>query len=69
MEFIRNRINEIHSEILKLNTELKEIQNICPHTNANSYNKADVGNWCTADDRYWTEYICTDCGKQWVEDQ
>ena len=52
-----------------LNAQLLYLQEECQHQNAVKENKSDTGNWCKADDCYWTECKCPDCLKFWREDQ
>jgi predicted RNA-binding Zn-ribbon protein involved in translation (DUF1610 family) len=48
---------------------LKFLQTKCTHPNVVSQYKADTGNYDKSQDRYWVEFRCPDCGKQWMEDQ
>lgn len=58
------------NEIKRLHTALFNLQTTgCEHPFATRVNKSDTGNWCKADDRYWVECACPDCGKRWAEDQ
>jgi hypothetical protein len=41
----------------------------CKHPNATKLLKSDTGNLCKADDSYWMDCVCPDCGKHWYEDQ
>lgn len=50
--------------IRKLNLQLE-----CEHPFASRVPKADTGNWCPTDDKYWYDCKCPDCGKVWQEDQ
>lgn len=65
----RNRALEIREEIAKLHTELKQIQDKCPHTKASKIPKSDTGNYDPSQDSYWYERFCPDCFKYWHEDQ
>jgi hypothetical protein len=49
--------------------ELRVLQHRCKHPNVTKEHGSSTGNWCKADDCYWIEYECIDCGKKWTEDQ
>lgn len=53
----------------KLRLELYQLRDECKHTHVAVTYKADTGNYCRGDDRYWKEIKCLDCGKCWDEDQ
>ena len=52
-----------------IDDHLKYLQQECSHLRAVSVPRADTGNYCKADDRYWYEHSCPDCGKKWTTDQ
>jgi transposase-like protein len=56
-----NRIEEIEAEITSLNRELKEIREACSHS--------PLALRYQFDDCYWSNYICTLCGKRWSVDR
>jgi len=50
--------------------QIKYIQDVlCSHEHVIVIHKADTGNWCKSDDRYWTENTCQDCGKRWIKEK
>lgn len=60
LKLVRQRIDE----------KIKFIQDVeCTHPKVIVVHRADTGNWCKADDRYWTENTCQDCGKLWIEEK
>jgi hypothetical protein len=63
------KVEKLENKIFKLYSQIDEIQRACPHTNASKEGFSDTGNWCKADDCYWWEFRCPDCGKIWTEDQ
>lgn len=66
---IRAKHDRIKEKIHKVTKELCDLQAECAHPNAVKINKADTGNWCPGDDKYWRDCKCPDCGKFWMEDQ
>lgn len=66
---IKNKVTKIREKMQALNAQLLYLQEECQHQNAVKENKSDTGNWCKADDCYWTECKCPDCLKFWREDQ
>lgn len=60
---------QIRKEQAELNIRLQYLQYHCKHPDVKKVNKSDTGNWSKADDVYWTECKCPDCGKYWTEDQ
>jgi hypothetical protein len=59
----------IEKKIAKLNADLKEIQTVCTHPNAEHVNKASTGNYDPSADSYWADHSCPDCGRRWATDQ
>ncbi len=62
------------SELLyKLAAEVLEkrlmLQAACPHAAPTYKYRGDTGNWDKSDDKYWIDWACTDCGKQWQTPQ
>jgi transposase-like protein len=66
---IASQRKQLEAKIAGLNQQLKALQTTCPHTNATKTPKSDTGNWCKADDAYWYEYKCPDCGRFWTTPQ
>ncbi len=62
-----NRIEEIKTEISKLQTELVAIQAACPHPPLVVRYKycSNTGNFDRSDDCFWTELRCGLCGLYW----
>jgi hypothetical protein len=63
-------ISDLRKQISSLNEQILDIQNECSHPISCLKFKyeADTGNWCSADDSYWTVYTCSLCEKRWSED-
>jgi len=61
---------EIKDEISRLQDLLLVIQTQCSHPEpcVTKQHDADTGNFCVSDDRYWTNFHCSLCGKSWKED-
>jgi hypothetical protein len=68
-QLIRSCWVQIKREEKELINRKTELQLECKHPFATKTAKADTGNWCKADDSYWYEFKCPDCGKFWQEDQ
>lgn len=49
--------------------EYNKVLGLCTHEKITIKNKSNTGNWCSSDDRYWSECKCLVCGKFWTEDQ
>ena len=43
-------------------SKVKALEEVCPHSNVDVKLKGDSGNWCPAEDSYWVEVDCLDCG-------
>ena len=66
---IREERERIELEEKKIQTRKLNLQTGCEHPSAIKIPKADTGNWCKADDSYWYECSCPDCGRRWIEDR
>lgn len=64
-EAIKRMVDNKREKIKKLLSEIKELQERCPHFGLIEIHGSDTGNWCPADDEYWTDYKCLYCGKSW----
>lgn len=62
---IGRMIDKKRQRIRTIQNEIKELQEICPHSGLIETPGADTGNWDRNDDEYWTDYKCPHCGKQW----
>jgi hypothetical protein len=60
-------ITHHQKQILGIYNVIRDLQNTCPHNDSKRVHKSDTGNWCRADDSYWTDCKCNVCGKTWVE--
>lgn len=63
---IQKRRATIEKKLAEWNKELIELQHQCPHAEAIATPGADTGNFCRADDTFWTMFKCPDCGKVWT---
>jgi hypothetical protein len=70
------RAQEVRAAYLRLTAlrsdiegDLALLQKKCRHIHRNGVHKCDTGNWCKADDCYWMEWSCPDCGKKWRTEQ
>lgn len=65
-----NKIIELRQEIADRLAIIDRIQEACSHPPdcVESKGNSSTGNWSKADDRYWTEYHCTLCDKNWTDD-
>lgn len=75
-------INKKKAKIVKLESEIRALQDSCRHnTERDAFgrhvtyrdyvakvHRSNTGNWCPADDCYWTECHCTLCDKKWTEE-
>jgi hypothetical protein len=66
---VTNRIKTLRKRLEAIKTEIDKIQSECPHPkeHVEYIHRSDTGNWSTSDDRYWTTYMCLQCGKFWTE--
>jgi len=76
-----DQINKEHAKIARAQTKITELRASCPHNTdwtmrgkfkqypeyVKSTPGSNTGNWCSADDTYWTEYECANCGQKWTE--
>ena len=65
-----NIVDKIKDEIAELQLSIKNIQDECSHPESAVTKKhgSNTGNYCEADDCYWTDFECNLCGKRWQED-
>lgn len=59
----------ITDDIENLFKELIKLTNECPHQDLTYKYGGSSGNWDKADDQYWIDWKCHDCGKSWVTSQ
>lgn len=64
-EEIKKLIERRRLQIKSRMQEIKELQEQCPHFGLTEVPGGDTGNWCKADDKYWYDYKCPNCGKSW----
>jgi hypothetical protein len=53
----------------RIYSEIRNLQKICKHVNAEKIPNSDTGNWDRGQDSYWYDCSCPDCDKRWMEDQ
>ena len=58
-------MNQVDILTRQFHEAVKYIQDNCQHASAIKTPGSDTGNWCKADDRYWNDYKCPECNKQW----
>jgi hypothetical protein len=68
MQIRRKRIT-INGKIEKLAEQLKQLQDLCQHTNVEKKYGANTGNYDPSADSYWIDWKCPDCNKRWRTDQ
>jgi hypothetical protein len=68
MQIRRKHIN-ITGKITTLQEQIKQLQELCQHTNVEKKYKANTGNYDPSADSYWIDWRCPDCGKRWITDQ
>ena len=66
---MNKEIQRLKKNIVKAQARIKELQDICLHTNTTKKYGADTGNYDPHADRYWIDFHCLDCDKHWTEDQ
>lgn len=64
-EAIKKMIDNKREKIQTIYNDIKQLQERCPHFGLTKTPGGDSGNWCKADDKYWYDYKCTNCGKSW----
>jgi hypothetical protein len=62
------QMRKLQNELAKIHEKIYNYQLKCKHKNVVIKECGDTGNWCSSDDRYWTEYKCSDCLKFWTVD-
>lgn len=67
MNAIQKKRAQLELRLTPAQNELAVLRTNCPHEAVKRMAKSDTGNWCAADDRYWTACECLDCGKHWTE--
>lgn len=48
-----------------MHAQIAEERKKCQHMNLTIKPGADTGNYCKADDSYWIDIKCHDCGRTW----
>lgn len=66
---IRKRLLLLQGKLNKVYSEISDLRSECAHPNVIVTHHGDTGNYCQADDRYWKEFTCPDCGKFWNEEK
>lgn len=64
---IKQKMSELKEQQTAIDVAIRNLQETCTHPNSTKHFRADTGNWCKSDDRYWVDYECPDCGKKWEE--
>ncbi len=64
---IKTAYETLKTEETRIQNEIKELQDACPHTRAIGTPNSSTGGWDK--DSYWIDYKCPDCGKFWVVNQ
>lgn len=67
MTAIQRKRTQLERRLAAVQSDLAMLKASCPHEAVKRTAKSDTGNWCAADDRYWTACECLDCGKHWTE--
>lgn len=65
---IREKKEALYDIIDEATKMLKSLRRECPHENGTYEYRGDTGNWSSADDSYWKDMNCHDCGVHWTED-
>lgn len=65
LNLIRERVTLLNKKIEEYKKEILQIQDKCKHKNIEKESHADTGNYDPSNDRYWTDFKCLDCDKQW----
>ena len=65
---IKLEYEELTELQLECQQKIDALRERCTHPNATRKARSDTGNWCKADDDYWKDCSCPDCGERWVED-
>lgn len=63
---ISTKIVKLKQKIGKINQEIADIQEQCPHDNLKLKRGGNTGNYDPSADCYWTDYHCPDCQKKWT---
>jgi hypothetical protein len=58
-------MKRLQNELVKIQEKIKKYQLKCQHLNVVETPRGNTGNYDPNDDKYWTEYSCPDCLKQW----
>lgn len=69
MNNIKKQMNAINKKIDNLYSKKQNLQLECHHENLQGRYGANTGNYSSSDDYYWVDFMCSDCGKRWTEDQ
>lgn len=69
MNKIARKLKTIENKIDKLEAEIANIQENCPHENLTYKYCGSTGHYDRSDDAYWMIWKCQDCKKQWQTSQ
>ena len=58
-------MNQVDILTRQFHEAVKYIQDNCQHNSATKTPDPDTGNWFKGDDKYWNDYKCPECNKQW----
>lgn len=56
------RYQKLLAKQKKVEEEIEQLQNSCPHENVSIRLESDTGNWASVDDAYSVDVKCSDCG-------
>lgn len=65
---MKSKAQNINDKIDSLYDELKTIQDKCKHKNVKKTHRSDLGNYDPSIDRYYTEFFCPTCLKNWTRE-
>jgi hypothetical protein len=66
---VRAHTADIDQQIQALASQRTALQKTCSHVYATYEPRANTGNWCAADDQYWYDLHCYECGLHWRQPQ
>jgi hypothetical protein len=66
---MRKRLASLTQQEAKIHEKIKLLQAECPHITLTMRYGGDTGNFDPANDSYWVDWACQDCGKRWSTSQ
>ena len=63
---VKSEVARLNKVIERAQSKIKALREGCLHPGAVKTHKSNTGNYDPSCDCYWTEFLCSECGKFWT---